>query len=469
MMRTRTMEFSALILLLVMGFALVQVFPPATQVLSAGSLSDVPTTRFRVYFPLYLASGIYVFPVDYVAPHMDTQDPGLLAKAALEQLFLGPPVKPFKMALVLPKETKVLGVLVEDGVATVNLSRDIMNLNVGSAGEAAVLSAIVNTVCAYPISSVKLQVDGEALETLAGHVDIRGLLRYDPEALIRPMVDVRNHWAGGSAVLLQAMDVVDGFEDATFRPDEPVTRGQFLKILVESLELPDEGAVPSSFPDLENHWTLWYVERALGAGLIDREGYGTHFSPDEVITREEMAYVLVNASDIYRDANPAIDYIAPADSVVFQDYNEIQERYREAALESAKRGLIQGYPGDWFKPKNGLTRGEAVTVVARMMEIKGHQVMLSTPRPGYARDGKDAFVVGAALAFEANVNFKIMTPDGSEALYSYATATHGMGWGVFGVAVKAQVLDAMDAGSMEVFLVSPKDGSETSKIVIPLR
>jgi hypothetical protein len=140
----------------------------------------------------------------------------------------------------------------------------------------------------------------------------------------------------------------------------------------------------------------------------------------------------------------------------------------ESALESARRGLIKGYPDGSFGPKNGLTRGEAVTVIARMMEVSGDRVILSTPRPGYQRGDNDVFVVGAATAFEANVNFRLTAEDSSEAMYSYTTATSGMGWGMFGICVKAEVLENLNAHELEIHLVSPKDGEEYSKVTVPL-
>ncbi len=463
MMRRRRTEVFVPALLLLAVLTLAQVALPA-----AAAPGDVQSTRLRVYFPLYLLSGVYVFPVDYVIPDIGSEDPALLARAALNELIAGPPQKPFRMMPVIPKETEVLGVMVEGRVATVNFSSEIQNLNVGSPGEAAVLTAIVNTVCQYPISSVRLLVDGNELESLAGHIDITGILEPGFRAALRPMEDVWQHWAGGSTILLQAMDIVAGFDDDTFRPNQEVTRSEFVKLLVEACELPGTSDTSMPFDDVQKHWARWYVQRAIAGGLISPEDYGTSFKPDEVISREEMAQILVKASDAYREAHPEIRFAEPLEDRDFTDADQIQARYQEAAVESARRGLIKGYPDGSFGPKNGLTRGEAVTVIARMMEVSGDRVILSTPRPGYRRGGDDAFVIGAATAFEANVNFRLTAGDGSEVMYSYATATSGMGWGMFGICVKAEVLDDLDAQGLEVFLVSAKDGTEYSKVTVPL-
>ncbi len=100
--------------------------------------------------------------------------------------------------------------------------------------------------------------------------------------------------------------------------------------------------------------------------------------------------------------------------VTFTDLDQIQPKYRGAASESAKRGLINGYPDDSFGPTNGLKRSEAATVIARMMEIKGDKVFLQVPKPGFEWDNGNLYVLGSAAAFEANVNFRLRDVDGEE-------------------------------------------------------
>ncbi len=68
-------------------------------------------TRFTVYYPLYLRSGVFVFPVDYVAPQNDLDEAALI-KMALEELIAGPPAKPFRMMQTIPQDARVLDVTI---------------------------------------------------------------------------------------------------------------------------------------------------------------------------------------------------------------------------------------------------------------------------------------------------------------------------------------------------------------------
>jgi hypothetical protein len=440
--------------MLVFALLASQALLPAASALAAES----EWTRLRVYFPMYLLSGVYVHPVDYLVPVTTTP-----VKAALEALIAGVPGSPFMTSI--PTTTKVLGVSIKDEVATINFSQEMRNLNVGSAGESAVLTAIANTACQFEnVSSILIEIEGEPVDSLGGHIDITEPVGPDWEAVFRPMDDVAQHWAGGPILILQSMDIIAGYEDDLFHPEDQVTRAEFIKMLVEAVKLPEISGTPDvPFTDVVSHWSAPYIQRAVSAGLIVPSDYGSLLKPDEAISREEMAYILVEASDLYREAHPEIKFAPDVTGVSFTDLDEIQPKYQEAARESAKRGLINGYPDDSFGPANGLKRSEAATVIARMMEIKGEKIFLQLPKAGFEWDGGNLYVLGSAAAFEANVNFSLHNVDGAEIFESYSTSTLGMGWGAFGICVDARILTGKNPGALEVYLIDMEDGEEFSK------
>lgn len=74
---------------------------------------------------------------------------------------------------VIPRDARVLNVTVNEGVAAVNFSREITQANVGAEAEAVLVNSIVWTLVQLPeINSVQLLVEGETVETLAGHVSV---------------------------------------------------------------------------------------------------------------------------------------------------------------------------------------------------------------------------------------------------------------------------------------------------------
>jgi spore germination protein GerM len=102
---------------------------------------------------------------------------------ALTALFAGPPQQSNLLA-IFPKETKVLGFSLKNGIAYVNLNRNATQLNVGSSVEVLAVASIVNTLTKFPdVFRVKLLIEGKEVESLAGHVDVTGLLRYNDQVI----------------------------------------------------------------------------------------------------------------------------------------------------------------------------------------------------------------------------------------------------------------------------------------------
>ena len=81
-------------------------------------------------------------------------------KAAIQELLDSTPLTEgaFK---ILPSKTKLLGITVTDGLATVNFSKEVLTANVGSSGETLGIQSVVNTLTEIPeIREVSFQVEG---------------------------------------------------------------------------------------------------------------------------------------------------------------------------------------------------------------------------------------------------------------------------------------------------------------------
>lgn len=83
---------------------------------------------------------------------------------------------------VLPQQTLLRQVSVEGGNATLDFSSDIIKAHPGgSASELLTVYSLANTVAVnFPhIREVKLLVEGNPVDTLKGHVDLRGTIKAD--------------------------------------------------------------------------------------------------------------------------------------------------------------------------------------------------------------------------------------------------------------------------------------------------
>lgn len=102
------------------------------------------------------------------------------------------------------------------------------------------------------------------------------------------------HYAGIAAVA--AAGIAEGRTDGSFRPSNDVTRGQMASFLARALELtPLDG---QSFSDVgRDHPHYGNIEALADAGITLGRGDGT-YRPDNPVTRGQMASFLVRAFDI---------------------------------------------------------------------------------------------------------------------------------------------------------------------------
>ena len=100
-----------------------------------------------------------------------------VAKAALNELISGQ-IKTKDAFRPLPEKTKINSIKINDGLAVIDFSKEVLNMAIGSGGESAAIQAIVNTLTEFPtITEVEFWVDGskENANEWWGHVGLDGI------------------------------------------------------------------------------------------------------------------------------------------------------------------------------------------------------------------------------------------------------------------------------------------------------
>ena len=170
--------------------------------------------------------------------------------------------------------------------------------------------------------------------------------------------DISTHWAKTEITFLSERNVINGYTDGTFRPEEYVTRAQFSKMIsmLMDLELSDT----SVFNDVNaGDWYLPYVSAAEKAGIVN--GNNGYFYPDALITREDAAVIIYRALQ-YKNIGLSSDT-----NTYFDDTDNISE-YAKTAVESlSTMEIINGYDNQ-FKPKGNTKRAEAAAMLYRLAD-----------------------------------------------------------------------------------------------------
>ncbi|MDU7472547.1 MAG: S-layer homology domain-containing protein, partial [Paenibacillus macerans] len=118
--------------------------------------------------------------------------------------------------------------------------------------------------------------------------------------------DVNGHWAQEDIVLMANKLLIEGRGQGLFVPDDSVSRAEFAAMLVRALGLDDEPNGAAPFRDVApGAWYAGAVRAAHEAQLIDGFEDGT-FRSMEPITREQAAVMIVRAM-VYAGAAPVAD------------------------------------------------------------------------------------------------------------------------------------------------------------------
>ena len=170
-------------------------------------------------------------------------------------------------------------------------------------------------------------------------------------------------WAKQSIVYLAEKRIVTGKTKTEFCPDDSVTREEFAAMLVRAFAENAETA-KVSFTDTEDGaWYIEYLGKAVQTGII--KGYDDgRFGIGETITRQDMAVMLNRAAEY---AGVVLE--AETGGETFSDDKEIADYAKEAVYALKKAGIINGVTVDSYAPLQSANRAQAAKVIFGLLNI----------------------------------------------------------------------------------------------------
>ncbi|NOU91866.1 multifunctional 2',3'-cyclic-nucleotide 2'-phosphodiesterase/5'-nucleotidase/3'-nucleotidase [Paenibacillus sp. LMG 31456] len=176
--------------------------------------------------------------------------------------------------------------------------------------------------------------------------------------------DTAAHWAKADVELLASKLIVQGISENQFQPDSNITRAQFTAIIVRSLGLDDSKAV--GFNDIsDKDWFKGVVAAAYDAKLLTGYEDGT-FRPNQPITREELA-VLMNNALRYAKLSNGSQQTDQALSL-FKDSGSIAGWAKDSVAAIVQAGIANGKSEGNYEGKAQATRAEASVMVKRLLQ-----------------------------------------------------------------------------------------------------
>ncbi|MEF2965596.1 S-layer homology domain-containing protein [Paenibacillus sp. M1] len=225
-----------------------------------------------------------------------------------------------------------------------------------------------------------------------------------------PDVDgTKYDWAVDSISTMVEKGVVTGYKDGTFKPDKPITKAEFVHMFHKLFpEIDYSSGEPSDFVDARKHWAnqdfaavfngenIWPFAVNFGGVYPD---YKFYIGPDKPLTRWDVMMLasirtdytkqtlhpeveeVVSAAGQYKDikvrpaegdddfsVNYPVLYISDEYQGVLDYDGDFQDQKAEAFYTITQLGIVTANEEGNLRPKEIVTRAEAVTILQRLYE-----------------------------------------------------------------------------------------------------
>ncbi len=177
------------------------------------------------------------------------------------------------------------------------------------------------------------------------------------------LIDMENHqWAAEYVNTMLKRGIVSMPEDGRFRPDDAVTREEFVKLLVLTFDIDLSADSDNTFTDVpQNSWSAPYVYAAHSLGIV--KGINdSEFGAADTLLRQDMAVM------ICRTLEMSGTVIEKNQINTFIDDKEISDYANDAVYKLSSMGVINGMEDGSFAPNQLCTRAQAVKVLSMLLK-----------------------------------------------------------------------------------------------------
>jgi parallel beta-helix repeat protein len=172
--------------------------------------------------------------------------------------------------------------------------------------------------------------------------------------------DLSNHWAKEDILYLSEQNLIGGYPDGTFRPQEKMNRAQFAALITQVFR-PRARRAATAFADVpSSFWAYTSIQTAYQGGFLS--GFSENsFGPNLNVQRLQAILALVNGLGLEGGDLSALGQ--------FADRDEIPNWAQPAVATAATLNVIATPPpGTHFEPNRDATRAEIAAMVTRSLK-----------------------------------------------------------------------------------------------------
>ncbi|PMB12131.1 S-layer protein [Fischerella thermalis CCMEE 5273] len=188
-----------------------------------------------------------------------------------------------------------------------------------------------------------------------------------------------NHWAKEFIAELAALEIIEGFPDGTFRPDQQLTRAQFAAMLNQAFNKVKVRSA-TAFKDVSTaFWAYTAIREAYQMGFLDVAG--SEFKPNDSLSRLEVLLSFAKGLNYNVSGSPEAILAAYTDAAM------IRSDVRSAIAALTQRGIVVNYPDvQTLNTDKVATRAEVCALLYKALVSTGQVVDISSQ---YAVEGQN--------------------------------------------------------------------------------
>jgi hypothetical protein len=173
----------------------------------------------------------------------------------------------------------------------------------------------------------------------------------------------KDSWYYDAVTFISAREITSGTSPDQFSPNSPLTRGQFIVLLMNAYDLMNANIDSNNqsiknFIDSGNTYYTEYLHKARK--LVLTEGIGNNmYGPEQAISRQEMFVMVYNVLELIEElprikSDKTIDDFDDQDNIAEWAYNQIRTL--------VEKGIVKG-DNNLINPHVGSTRAEMAQVL----------------------------------------------------------------------------------------------------------
>ena len=185
------------------------------------------------------------------------------------------------------------------------------------------------------------------------------------------LTDIGGHWAEAFIKELFELNIIGGYPDKTFRPNNSLTRAEHAALLAKAFELtPIRPA--TNFKDVaSDFWAKAVIEKANRAGFL--AGFPDEtFRPGQNLTRAQAIVSLVNGLKFTGGT--------PNSLLAYTDRAQIPSYATDAVATATEKRMVVNYPSrNLLSPQRDITRAEVAAILYQTLVAQGRVQPINSP------------------------------------------------------------------------------------------